>query len=194
VGSLKGSQEAPIADEEPISLIISFQNLPDPRVEGRCDHKVALVRGFPDLPLTAQALQQPLSEYGLTDAHRAASAPLYTRIRRSRARCCAGPAGTAPRSRSTRSCAAAPTRGRGVRTRRLIDSVCNLVQFFKRYRFSVAEWEELAQALLRHAVEFEVMRVNKSRHGTKYVIQGGWLRRMGGIPWFARYGLSKRER
>jgi len=33
-------------------------------------------------------------------------------------------------------------------------------------------WEELAQALLRHAVELEVMRVNKSRHGTKYVIQG----------------------
>lgn len=40
MGSLKGSQEAPIADEEPISLIISFQNLPDPRVEGRCDHKL----------------------------------------------------------------------------------------------------------------------------------------------------------
>lgn len=29
-----------MADEEPISLIISFQNLPDPRVEGRCDHKL----------------------------------------------------------------------------------------------------------------------------------------------------------
>lgn len=40
MGSLKGNQEARMADEEPISLIISFQNLPDPRVEGRCDHKL----------------------------------------------------------------------------------------------------------------------------------------------------------
>jgi predicted transposase YbfD/YdcC len=29
-----------MTDENPISLIISFQDLPDPRVEGRCDHKL----------------------------------------------------------------------------------------------------------------------------------------------------------
>lgn len=29
-----------MTDEHPISLIISFQDLPDPRVEGRCDHKL----------------------------------------------------------------------------------------------------------------------------------------------------------
>jgi len=29
-----------VSDENPISLIISFQDLPDPRVEGRCDHKL----------------------------------------------------------------------------------------------------------------------------------------------------------
>jgi predicted transposase YbfD/YdcC len=29
-----------MTDEDPISLIISFQELPDPRVEGRCDHKL----------------------------------------------------------------------------------------------------------------------------------------------------------
>jgi predicted transposase YbfD/YdcC len=29
-----------MSSEEPISLIISFQELPDPRVEGRCDHKL----------------------------------------------------------------------------------------------------------------------------------------------------------
>ena len=29
-----------MSDENPISLIISFQDLPDPRVEGRCDHKL----------------------------------------------------------------------------------------------------------------------------------------------------------
>ncbi len=26
--------------ENPISLVISFQDLPDPRVAGRCDHKL----------------------------------------------------------------------------------------------------------------------------------------------------------
>jgi predicted transposase YbfD/YdcC len=29
-----------MTNEEPISLIVSFQGLPDPRVEGRCDHKL----------------------------------------------------------------------------------------------------------------------------------------------------------
>lgn len=29
-----------MTNEEPISLIVSFQELPDPRVEGRCDHKL----------------------------------------------------------------------------------------------------------------------------------------------------------
>lgn len=29
-----------MTNEEPISLIVSFQDLPDPRVEGRCDHKL----------------------------------------------------------------------------------------------------------------------------------------------------------
>jgi predicted transposase YbfD/YdcC len=35
-----GNQEAAMTDEDPISLVISFQDLPDPRVEGRCDHKL----------------------------------------------------------------------------------------------------------------------------------------------------------
>jgi predicted transposase YbfD/YdcC len=29
-----------MTNEEPISLVVSFQDLPDPRVEGRCDHKL----------------------------------------------------------------------------------------------------------------------------------------------------------
>jgi predicted transposase YbfD/YdcC len=29
-----------MSDETPISLVISFQDLPDPRVEGRCDHRL----------------------------------------------------------------------------------------------------------------------------------------------------------
>lgn len=29
-----------MSDENPISLLVSFQDLPDPRVEGRCDHKL----------------------------------------------------------------------------------------------------------------------------------------------------------
>ena len=29
-----------MCNEDPISLIVSFQDLPDPRVEGRCDHNL----------------------------------------------------------------------------------------------------------------------------------------------------------
>ena len=29
-----------MSEEDPISLVVSFQNLPDPRVEGRCDHQL----------------------------------------------------------------------------------------------------------------------------------------------------------
>lgn len=29
-----------MSNEDPISLIVSFRDLPDPRVEGRCDHKL----------------------------------------------------------------------------------------------------------------------------------------------------------
>lgn len=29
-----------MSDENPISMLISFQDLPDPRVEGQCDHKL----------------------------------------------------------------------------------------------------------------------------------------------------------
>lgn len=44
--------------------------------------------------------------------------------------------------------------------------------FFKRFGFSLAEWEMLAQALLRHATESEVMRANRSWHGIKYIVEG----------------------
>lgn len=33
-------EEAPICEQDPISLIISFRDLPDPCVEGRCNHKL----------------------------------------------------------------------------------------------------------------------------------------------------------
>jgi len=29
-----------MSEEDPISLIVSFRNIPDPRVEGRCDHQL----------------------------------------------------------------------------------------------------------------------------------------------------------
>lgn len=44
--------------------------------------------------------------------------------------------------------------------------------FFTRFGFSVAEWEQLAQALLRHAATNEVIRTSTTRHGMKYVIEG----------------------
>jgi len=34
------NEEVSMSGDEPISLMISFQDLPDPRVEGRCDHKL----------------------------------------------------------------------------------------------------------------------------------------------------------
>jgi hypothetical protein len=44
--------------------------------------------------------------------------------------------------------------------------------FFTRFGFSVAQWEQLAQALLNHAATYEVMQTTSTRHGTKYVIEG----------------------
>lgn len=44
--------------------------------------------------------------------------------------------------------------------------------FFLHVGFSVARWEELAQALIRHAHEHEVVKEEATRFGTRYVIEG----------------------
>ncbi|MEK7685276.1 MAG: DUF6883 domain-containing protein [Verrucomicrobiota bacterium] len=44
--------------------------------------------------------------------------------------------------------------------------------FFLRFGFTVAEWRRLAEALLRHARENEVVETEQTRHGTRYVVDG----------------------
>jgi len=45
-------------------------------------------------------------------------------------------------------------------------------EFFTRFGFSAIDWETLARALLRHAADHEVIKVEDSRFGTRYVIDG----------------------
>jgi hypothetical protein len=44
--------------------------------------------------------------------------------------------------------------------------------FFLRFGFTVAEWQRLAEALLRHARENEVVETENTRHGIRYVVDG----------------------
>ena len=44
--------------------------------------------------------------------------------------------------------------------------------FFLRFGFAGAEWQGLAEALLRHARENEVVESEQTRHGTRYVVDG----------------------
>lgn len=44
--------------------------------------------------------------------------------------------------------------------------------FFIHFGFSVAQWEELASALIRHAHENEVTKQETTPFGTRYVIEG----------------------
>lgn len=47
--------------------------------------------------------------------------------------------------------------------------------FFLRFGFSVAEWQRLADALLRHARENEVVGTEPTPHGRRYVVDGPLL-------------------
>lgn len=44
--------------------------------------------------------------------------------------------------------------------------------FFLQFGFTVAEWSRLADALLRHAREQEVMESEQTPHGIRYVVDG----------------------
>jgi len=44
--------------------------------------------------------------------------------------------------------------------------------FFKRFGFTAADWERLAQALREHAIEHDVTRVETSPYGQRYIIEG----------------------
>jgi hypothetical protein len=44
--------------------------------------------------------------------------------------------------------------------------------FFTRFGFAAGRWKDLADALVRHASDHEVARQEKSRFGTRYVVEG----------------------
>ena len=44
--------------------------------------------------------------------------------------------------------------------------------FFLRFGFSVAEWPRLAEALLRHAREHDVVETEQTPHGTRFAVDG----------------------
>ena len=45
-------------------------------------------------------------------------------------------------------------------------------EFLTRFGFSADSWEELAMALLRHAADHEVTKIEDSPFGTRYVVEG----------------------
>jgi hypothetical protein len=44
--------------------------------------------------------------------------------------------------------------------------------FFSGFGFSVDDWQTLANALLRHAADHEVAKIEASQFGTRYIVEG----------------------
>ena len=44
--------------------------------------------------------------------------------------------------------------------------------FFLRFGFAATQWERLAAALLEHARDYEVVAMEKSLYGTRYMVDG----------------------
>ncbi|HEX6386116.1 MAG TPA: hypothetical protein VF177_15705 [Anaerolineae bacterium] len=66
-------------------------------------------------------------------------------------------------------------------------------KFFTQFGFQVEEWQTLASALQRHAVDHEVTKVEESPFGKRYVIEGAMAAPGGRSPfvrsvWFVRSG------
>jgi hypothetical protein len=45
-------------------------------------------------------------------------------------------------------------------------------RFFLCFGFAVADWRQMAEALVRHARENEVVAIEQTAHGTRYVVDG----------------------
>ncbi|HMO57871.1 MAG TPA: hypothetical protein PKA05_11380 [Roseiflexaceae bacterium] len=65
--------------------------------------------------------------------------------------------------------------------------------FFIRFGFTTDDWEGLAQALLRHAANYDVTETETTPFGTNYVIEGPLLAPDGRLPqvrvvWFIAAG------
>jgi hypothetical protein len=66
-------------------------------------------------------------------------------------------------------------------------------EFFRRFGFSVAAWQKLAQALLKHAAQHEVTKVEDSPFGRRYIVEGEVMAPDGRLPliravWFVESG------
>jgi hypothetical protein len=46
------------------------------------------------------------------------------------------------------------------------------VVFFRRYRFEIAAWQTLHDALLKHALSARVISMNDTEFGRKYILEG----------------------
>jgi hypothetical protein len=44
--------------------------------------------------------------------------------------------------------------------------------FFLRHGFSIGDWQRLAEALLRHATDNQVVDTEQTRYGTRYALDG----------------------
>lgn len=67
--------------------------------------------------------------------------------------------------------------------------------FFTRYGFSAISWQVLEQALLKHAAENLIAKIEDSPFGNRYVIEGAILAPDGRTPliravWFVEEGES----
>lgn len=65
--------------------------------------------------------------------------------------------------------------------------------FFQHFGFSVAQWKVLAQALLDHARTYNIAKAERTRFGTRYVVEGYLDTPVGRRPmvrtvWFVRRG------
>ena len=66
-------------------------------------------------------------------------------------------------------------------------------KFFFRFGFCVDAWEIMATALLRHATDHELVKIEESPFGTRYVVEGELLAADGRKPfvrsvWFIETG------
>jgi len=66
-------------------------------------------------------------------------------------------------------------------------------EFFTQFGFSAHAWQELAAALLQHASNHEVAKVEESPFGTRYIIEGTMVAPDGRTPvvrsvWFVETG------
>lgn len=68
--------------------------------------------------------------------------------------------------------------------------------FFQHFGFSVAEWDVLAQALIAHAQKYDVVKMESTRFGMRYVVEGELdtpieRRPAVRVVWFIRIGETR---